>query len=449
MTDVACLFGAVLDEFERRDIAPGLLVEGLDVDPSTLRNPRRRVSWDQFAEMSRRTAMILGEDALEEVAGRAASVALPRPVQRALSWVVDPAAAYAMGARFWGPRIFRPTKASFEELDDGRLREVIEILPGFRESPEFFHGVRGLLRVMPRMFGLPDAEVELRHDGRRGEFTVTLATHGTAAHVPRSASHPTGTPKVLTKSPSRDSMGRLRQLVARVSNTRELVEGTLRLLEEQYALDGLRISRVNESPNPSPFDRPVERGDASGLPARVLTIRAPGGPAALLEVFEGSGRALLQEEAAELSELLPWLGLAIENADARENVRRLTFLLNDGLQDVRNLEQGLSGLLFEHSPLEQIGDAVASGGQEPVRMLLVEDDPGLRGLARHVLEAGGHDVGEAGSDLVIDDYDGLEHTVELIVADWTNPAIRPDMIAAALHRFPNLRGVLLTRLFRH
>src|SRR5215472_5051383 len=137
LSDVTCACcSPLVAEIRARGLDPEPLVEGLGLPLSEFENPRNRVPWDPFTVFAARAAEMLGgADQIEEIAVRSAADGVPRFLRRLLPHLGSARPIYLVGARWWGPWVFRGTRSTCEELADGRLREVIEILPGYAECP--------------------------------------------------------------------------------------------------------------------------------------------------------------------------------------------------------------------------------------------------------------------------------------------------------------------------
>ena len=171
MSEVSCRTCAPLVEaFEQAGIPLARLVEGLSLRPETLLRPSNRITWNEFTVILENTASQLGgAQELEETGVRyyaraggllgavAARVSSARPL-------------YHMGAKWYGPSLFSATRAQCEDTPDGRIRQTIEILPGFKPCPLYFVSMRGALRGIPALLGQGQAQVEMEAGERKAVF---------------------------------------------------------------------------------------------------------------------------------------------------------------------------------------------------------------------------------------------------------------------------------------
>lgn len=174
MSEVSCrTCTPLLEALQSAGRPLGDAVKGLSLSPETLLKPSNRIKWDEFLGILENVAGSLGGvDQLEEVGLKyyehaggllgavAARVSSARPL-------------YHMGARWYGPSLYSATTATCVDLPDGRIRQVIEILPGYRTSELFFRSMRGGLRAAPLLLGQSEAQVEMAVSGRRAVFLIT------------------------------------------------------------------------------------------------------------------------------------------------------------------------------------------------------------------------------------------------------------------------------------
>ena len=163
----------ILDEYERSGIPVESLLEGLPLTAEFLRQASSRIRWDDFLTLIERAAERLGgAEALGRLGEQQTSdpsMAVIRGLARNLASV---RALYHVGARWHGPSIFRCTEARCIDLEDGRIAQTVRILPGYRDSDEFFVILRGALAAAPRLLGLPDSRVEMRREKRAAIYFI-------------------------------------------------------------------------------------------------------------------------------------------------------------------------------------------------------------------------------------------------------------------------------------
>lgn len=372
MSDVACVCCAPLvAEVRARGLDPRQLVEGLPLTLAQLENPRRRIRWEPFREFARRAGELLGgAGELEEVAARAAPEAVPQLLRLMLPHLGSARPIYLIGARWWGPWVFRGTRATCESLADGRLREVIEILPDYGECPEFFQGLRGVLRAMPRLFGQPDAVVDLAQDGRRGEYVIAAPPPKRRSRWLRPARRSTVSPLPedleelgFRQEQLRDALQRARatatllaertrrlETVHRLGielvwhrDTQSRAEGMVRLLRDRLPLRGIRLGYDgSETGGPPSF---AESGETTGAPDISRSLQVAGRPVGRLELWTPGAASLSREDEVLLGDFLPWLALALDASRSDEQIHELRDELEEDLAQWHRAERRLEQLL--------------------------------------------------------------------------------------------------------
>jgi hypothetical protein len=440
--EVACVFRPLVEEVRARGIAPERLLRGIPIQLEELGNPRRRISWDDFTELARRCSELFGPDAFEELAARSAERALPAPLRwLLLGWWRDVRRAYRI-APFWGPRVFRATRAECELLPDGRLRQVIEILPPYRESPEFFRGVKGLLRATPRLFGEPDASVELVCDGRRGEFLIEPAARPARAAL-RTRLADWGR-EARWRAPA-DSAGRFARTLARSRGWREIPALAARSVQQELGVRGVALSLGRPPQHAS--DIVAAAGDRSGRPASVRPLVFAGRTVGSLVLWTPGGRALGEEVERRLHALRPQLAFLLETLHIDEANRRLMELLESNLSDWKRIEASLERIAAGEGEADPLLTSTVPPFEGTV--LVIEDDELLRRRSLRDIEAQGHAVLGVSSDLAeLPAADPASGPIRLVVADLEKAATLAESLHRIVSLHKDLRGVLLVRLRR-
>jgi hypothetical protein len=440
VNEVACVFRPVVDEVRARGIAPERLLGGIPIELEDLGNPRRRISWDDFAELARRCCELFGPDGFEELAARAAESAVPRPLRwLLLAWWRDVRRAYRMGP-LWGPRVFRATRAKCEVLPDGRLRQVIEILPPYRESPEFFRGVKGLLRATPRLFGEPDARVELFCDGRRGEFLIEPGPAPVRASLRARVAALRGRASWARRAGAAERFARA---VARARGWREIPAVAARSVQHELGVHGVALS-LREPPHHA--DAVVAAAGArSGRPASVRRLVFTGRTVGSLALWTPGGRALDEQAERRLHALRPQLAFLLETLHVDDTNRRLLELLETNLSDWKRVEASLERIAAG----EGEADPLLSSTIPPFEgtVLVVEDDELLRRRSQRDIAAEGHAVLGVASDLAgLPLEEPASGPIRLVVADLEKVAGLAGPLGRVVRLHRDLRGVLLVRL---
>jgi hypothetical protein len=368
VSDVTCLCTAPLvAEVRARGLEAERLVDGLGIALAEVENPRSRIPWDPFTVFAGRAADLLGgPEQIEEIAARSAGAAVPAFLRRLLPHLASARPVYLIGARWWGPWVFRGTRATCEELADGRLREVIEILPGYAECPLFFQGIRGVLRAMPLLFGQTEAVVELAHDGRRGEFVISppppkrrlrnlfhrrrdlgalageLEELGFGQEQLRESERRSRLAGALLADQSRrlETLSQLGDELSRRREEGELARALVRVVEVQFRASGVRLSGVGR--DGEGFAQLAASGEVRGAPTATFALRLAERTVGRLELWG------LPDDDARLRELLPWIAVLLESERSESAIRSLTRWLERDLADWSRVEHRLERVLRGH-----------------------------------------------------------------------------------------------------
>ncbi len=173
MSEVSCrTCGPLIEALQSAGLPLDAAVKNLSLAPETISQPARRIRWHEYLTVLENVADALGgADALEETAvsfyARVGGV--PGVVSSRFS---DARPLYHEGAR-WYTTLYSVTRATSEDLPDGRVLQTIEILPGHDASELFFRCVRGGLRAAPLTLGQQEARVEMEISGQRATYVIT------------------------------------------------------------------------------------------------------------------------------------------------------------------------------------------------------------------------------------------------------------------------------------
>jgi DNA-binding NarL/FixJ family response regulator len=146
----------------------------IGVPESELLRPGCRVDWERFAAFLTGLQMACGGPdgiarALEQ--GYAKTVVEFQPVFGAL---VSPRELFRFTHRVAFPFVYRVVECSEHDLAEGVFKVEYRIRPPHAACPAFFHATAGAMRSTPRLFGQPDAKIELQASEREATFLVEL-----------------------------------------------------------------------------------------------------------------------------------------------------------------------------------------------------------------------------------------------------------------------------------
>ena len=178
----------LLEAIEQAGLSPEPLVEGLPLTLDELRDPRRRLDWDMFAQVCERIPhVIAGKMTPEQLGAHMLVVPSFEFLRRAGQLMVSPHRLYQLGTRMMSTALFMNVIVRDQMLPSGRLVVTGELLPGYRESETFFRLSHGSVAALPRLLDLPDCTIEeQRTTGRTGHMVLTLPrSHTLGARVRR------------------------------------------------------------------------------------------------------------------------------------------------------------------------------------------------------------------------------------------------------------------------
>jgi hypothetical protein len=322
------------------------LVAGLGLSLADVEGPRGRIPWRAFVIFAQRAEKMLGAATLEELAAVATCDTVPGPIRRMLPMLSDSRPLFALAARWWGPRVFRGTRGRCEVLPDGRLREIVQILPGYAPCPEFLSGIRGTIRALPRLLNQPDALVTLEQDGREGEYLITppprrarwerAARLGPARFGTRRGAQSISN-RLGEQSRRLETLQQLGLVLAGGADADALQEDIVRLVQERLGVGGVRLSSYGEDNR----SRVAVSGTLPGVSVQSLPLVIADRRVGQLERWGVGEEAAL----APLRELVPWIAIALEYGSSKALVAQLTRMLAEDARDWERMERRLEQLV--------------------------------------------------------------------------------------------------------
>ena len=136
--------------------------------------PRARIDWADFAELLDRFADRAGGlPGLEEAGTHTADAAFAESIRVIAGAFASSRTLYRAIVRWFAPSAVRSLAMTYEDLPDGRVQIVVEMLEPHRVSLPFFHMTAGSYRAAPRILGQHDAGVEMRVLGRRATYLIS------------------------------------------------------------------------------------------------------------------------------------------------------------------------------------------------------------------------------------------------------------------------------------
>jgi hypothetical protein len=307
---------------------------------------------------------MLGPEVLQEVAARATVEFAPGPIRRLLPHLRDSRPLFTLAPRWWGPWVFRGSRGTCEALPDGRLREIVRILPEFDACPEFLEALQGTLRGMPRLLRQADALVTVDHDGREAEFMITPPPRR-AGWRRRSRAYDDAVHDLEEFGFAREQILESARTIHRLSAKVDVQSKSLASLE--------KLGRCLVQERPEAFDalidemaelvrseldlrgvRILRRGRGTRWQTRGLAEKSPDHRIALSVGARGVGSLevwgpVSADARAQLDVIVPWIAFCLECGGSKSLATHLVSLLSDQVEDWDRMEQRLASLTAELS----------------------------------------------------------------------------------------------------
>jgi PAS domain S-box-containing protein len=176
MPAVSCQLSAwILEHVEHAGLSVASLVAALPVSEQELRDPTRRLEWDDFSTLCEQLEALLGgRDALCRAAQTFTSARLADDAICQTARLTQPQQVYWIAARWLAPSLLPGLDWSLADLDDRRLELTLQIPSADRSCPQLFALLTGALRAVPILLHQPMARVEVDASEHRAVFRIAL-----------------------------------------------------------------------------------------------------------------------------------------------------------------------------------------------------------------------------------------------------------------------------------
>ncbi len=165
------------------------VLAGTAISAGRLAEPKGRVRWDDFAEITNRIAAALGSNEKVEDFGRlSVKLSAPWALFHLVPHVVSPGLLLRIGVQFTGPALFPNLRHGLEKRAGGMYRLTLSLPAPYRGTEAFFRACVGGIRSIPTLFGYKPARVAVVSIGPRGAvYDVTPPPNRTVLHRLRGA----------------------------------------------------------------------------------------------------------------------------------------------------------------------------------------------------------------------------------------------------------------------
>ena len=135
------------------------LAARLGCAPEVLQRSRDLLTWNQFAELTRLVGDQIGLDAMETLGDAVETDQESRRMASVITAVADARGLYRMASRWVWPTFWPMIECALEVTGPCSLTVRLTIPEGCDPCPAWFATMRGVLKKLPGMLGLPSSEV--------------------------------------------------------------------------------------------------------------------------------------------------------------------------------------------------------------------------------------------------------------------------------------------------
>ncbi len=343
MSDVLVrVFAPFKGALSERGIPAELLTEGLPFDVNDFQSAKKRISWDVFVLVCERAEKLLGSREELEAVTRKYSIH-PRLefMHRVLAVAATPRDLYWMGTMWFGRMLFNVVEDSFEEFPNGRIRETLSIPQPYRDSPQFFHMMKGVLEAAPTLLGAEHAHVEMDLQPRRAVYTIWLPPQqvhrGLLARILSRRAKPDVIKELIRQQ---EEFQQTHRALARISRIgRELAHNIeldklgdtlLEHLTTAFGFTGVEFWVVPLHGEKPELLRAVGKHEEPR--ERQILLTSGGQELGRLDLWGPHGdpnEPPEDDHIEDLSELAPWISIALDNARTHSALRQASEMLQD------------------------------------------------------------------------------------------------------------------------
>jgi len=157
---------------ERYGIPLEDLFEGTSLTPDAA---PEQFDWETFCALNRRLARLCEDRVpLEQLGELLFAVPTMQRVLAAVQLIASPRMLFWTAHMWATPAAFHALDCAVEEVGANSMQLTATVRAPYSDSPEFFRVTQGIYRALPRLLGLPDAQVSLELRPRAAVYTVDL-----------------------------------------------------------------------------------------------------------------------------------------------------------------------------------------------------------------------------------------------------------------------------------
>ena len=182
--EVACRsFGRLLVEWERAGLNRAALVEGSGCSAEQLFDKRERISWASYRAIMVNARQLWDDEGFYQLGLVILDTPWAKHITIPLRLLATPLDAYrwmTTPRTGMAGQTFTCIEHRLRQLAPGRLVMNSTMREGYPPCREYFLVTRGALASLPRLFGLPPAEVEMRPTATGATYDIRHPVRGTA-----------------------------------------------------------------------------------------------------------------------------------------------------------------------------------------------------------------------------------------------------------------------------
>lgn len=187
MPEISCRATAgVIEVLESWGRDPTTLVGGVTTDLHTLRNPKQRLSWDDFVQFLDNVGEQCTVDELERVGAQVIEAPAWSMLRLLVQSLATPYRLAQVGSIF-ASAVFPVFRFDLHRIAAGSFTLTLVIPPERRGSEVFFHITRGQWREMLSLVGHPETSIRSEVDSHRGHYRFDFAPPRGVLHRLRDA----------------------------------------------------------------------------------------------------------------------------------------------------------------------------------------------------------------------------------------------------------------------
>jgi signal transduction histidine kinase len=180
VNEVSCkVFEILMAPLQAKGVTDDQLVAGTDIEPSHLRNKKARIHWGQYVAIMRNVRPHFTDDEYRELGRsymRSPGLKFAFVIARLLFSPLDIYRWFSKPREGVGNQMFTCIVPSHREITKNEIELDLTLPEGFEISWDFFVISAGNMEELPRLFGLPRAELALSSIPRGARMHIVIPT---------------------------------------------------------------------------------------------------------------------------------------------------------------------------------------------------------------------------------------------------------------------------------